>query len=334
MDNKVMKVLTRLKKLISKEQKVFQPEFPQSILLEPTNACNLRCRMCSIYGEGVKKSREIGFMERATWVNAIDEIGSWPSHVNLDLHGAGEPLLHPHFFDMVSYAKSKKNITVGFLCNATLLDQEKAKAVIELGVDWICFSVDGAQKEIFEYYRKGAVLEVVEENIKFLLSLRRETKPHVSFNMVAHREADLNLFIDKWSGLIDSLSISIKRPVLREDNIRLTFKKPCPLLYHQLVIGWPGKAGLCCEDAWGDYITGDFPGTSLYEIWQGKPLQKARKLHETLRQDRLYLCGTCDTIVFHQFEERVIERDGRTTTIRKELPDLKPDMAELLEHNG
>ncbi|MEF9426654.1 MAG: radical SAM protein, partial [Candidatus Mariimomonas ferrooxydans] len=140
-------------------------DFPQSILLEPTNACNLRCRMCPIYGEGVKKSREVGFIKREVWTKALDEIGSWPVDVNLDIHGAGEPFLHPNFFDIISYAKSMNNIKVGFFCNATLLNQEKARAIIELGVDWVCFSIDGSEKEVFEHYRKGAVLEAVEENI-------------------------------------------------------------------------------------------------------------------------------------------------------------------------
>jgi len=323
-----MELIKRIKNLITKPQKVSVPEFPQSVILEPTNACNLRCRMCPAYGEGVKKSRDTGFIKKDIWVNMLDEIGSWPSPVNLDIHGAGEPLLHPHFFDIVSYAKSKNNIIVGFLCNGTLFNQEKATASMELGVDWICFSVDGAQKEIFEYYRKGAVLEKVEENIRYLLSLRNNHgKPIISFNMVNHEEADINLFIAKWAGLVDSLFISLKRPVLREENTRLKLLKPCPLLYQQLVIGWPGKTGLCCEDFWGDYITGDFSSESLHDIWHGKPLTKARKLHEAGIQDRLYLCRTCDATFFHKFDVQIIEKNGRQTLVKRELYDINTESA-------
>lgn len=283
--------------------------------------------MCPIYGEGVKKSREVGFIKREVWTKALDEIGSWPTNINLDIHGAGEPLMHPDFLNILAYAKSKGNINVGFFCNATLLNQEKARAIIELGVDWVCFSIDGSEKEIFEYFRKGAVLEAVEENIKYLLSIRKNKKPNISFNMVNHEEAALDIFIDKWSGIVDSLTISIKRPVLREQNGRLKLLKPCPLLYQQLVIGWPGKTGLCCEDLWGDYITGEFPAESLYDIWHGKPLKNARKLHETGKQDRLYLCKTCDTTIFHMYEEKTIEKFGRKTIVRKELSDIKAELA-------
>lgn len=323
-----MEFLKRFKNLILTNQTLPVPEFPQNIILEPTNACNLRCRMCPVYGEGVKKSREVGFIKEETYRQIIDEIGSWPTLVNLDIHGAGEPLLYPGFLDILSHAKSKENIIVGFLCNATLLTPDKSEAIVGLGVDWICFSVDGAEKDIFEFYRKGSVYDSIEKNISHLISLKKNNgKPNISFNMVAHEEADLNVFIDRWTGLVDSLQISLKRPVLRENNTRLRLLKPCPLIYQQLVIGWPGKTGLCCEDLWGDYITGDFPSESLYDIWHGKLFTKARRLHENCRQDKLYLCSTCDTPYFHKYEEKTIEKYGRKTLIRKELDLINSEFA-------
>ena len=317
-----MKLINYFKKAFKKKNRERVSEFPQSIILEPTNAYNLRCKMCPAYGEGVQKKRDIGFIKRDVWERAIDEIGSWPSTVNLDIHGAGEPLLHPDFFDIVSYAKSKNNINLGFLCNGTLLDKKKSNAVIELGVDWVCFSVDGAEKEIFEYYRKGAVLQTVEENIQYLLSLRTHDKPLVFLNMVHHQEADINKFIDKWAGFVDTLSISRKREIFRDNNKRLKLLKPCSFLYRQLGIGWSGVTGLCCEDYWIEYATGEFPAQSLYEIWHGKKFRKARELHEAGRYNELYLCRTCDTTVFHKYEERMIKKHGKQTMVRIELDDL------------
>lgn len=322
-----MTFFRKMKKYFRSENKFVLPDFPQSILLEPTNACNLRCRMCPAYGEGVTKSREIGYMKKDLWTNIINEIGSWPSPVTLDLHGAGEPLLHPNFFNMISHAKSKQNITAGFLCNATLLDPEKAKAVTELGVDWISFSVDGSQREVFEYYRKGADFDVVEDNIKTLLSLRKQGKPLVYFNMVSHAEADIESFIDKWAGLVDALSISIKRPVVRDNNRHVSLQRPCPLLYQQLVVGWPGKTGLCCEDFWGDVITGDCQTESLHSIWHGSVMKKVRTLHEAGKQAQIDMCRSCDTTIFHRYEERIVVKNDRKTVVRRELPELNLDLA-------
>lgn len=322
-----MKILRKIKYILKRPITLQIPKYPQSIILEPTNACNLKCRMCPIYGEGVNRKRDIGFIKKESWAKITDEIGSWPSPVNLDIHGAGEPLLHPDFFDMVSHAKNFNNISVGFLSNATLLDKEKAKAIIDLRVDWVCFSLDGAEKEIFEYYRKGAVLDYVEENIKYLLSLKKNEKPNIFLNMVKHEKADLEKFINKWAGLVDSITISLKRPTMREKNKRLKLMKPCSLLYQQLVIGWPGKTGLCCEDLWGDYITGDTSEETLLDIWQGKALTRARRLHERGEQEKLSLCTNCDTTIFHQYTETILMKKGRTTIVREELPKFNHELA-------
>jgi pyruvate-formate lyase-activating enzyme len=319
----------RRKGLLTEKREVPLPEFPRNVLLEPTNACNLRCRMCPAYGEGVDRRREVGYIEKDIWTGVIDEIGSWPSEVNLDIHGAGEPLLHPDFFDMLRRAKGKKNILAGFICNATMLDRERAREVIDIGVDWICFSVDGGEKEVFEYYRRGADFEQVEENIRYLLSLRKKGRPSISFNMVNHKEADTVMFMDRWAGIVDSMIISLKRPVRRDQNLRLRLHGPCPLLYQQLVIGWPGKTVLCCEDYWGDHITGEYPSESLYDIWHGESFSEARRLHEAGDKDVLDLCRTCDFTIFHRFTEKTIEKNGCRTVVREERPEADPALADI-----
>lgn len=295
------------------------PEYPQSILIEPTNACNLRCRMCSIWGEGVTRTREVSFIKRDTWTKALDEIGSWRVHVNLNLTGAGEPLLHPEFLEILAYAKEKGNIGIGFLCNATLLDSRKAEAIAALQIDWVGFSVDGAQREIFEYYRKGAVLSEVEENIERLLSLKKAGKPSILLNMVSHPEADLGFFVERWKGRVDTIQVVIKRPLDRDHHRRITLKKPCPSLDQQLIMGWSGHVALCCCDGWGDYIIGKFPEESLYDIWHGEPMNGARRLHGELRADKIDLCSKCDSAIFHDFFEMNLEK----TCIRVELPSIR-----------
>lgn len=301
------------------------PPFPTFVLLEATNACNLRCRMCFIYGEGVSAKRETGFLKEEIWRPAIDEIGSRPETITLDLHGAGEPLLHPQLFDIISHAKGKGNIKVGFLSNATLLDREKARRVIESGLDWIGFSVDGAQKEIFDYYRKGASLEEVEANIEHLLSLRKNG-PTVYLNMVLHEEADKDLFIQRWKGKVETLLLSVKRINDKSLNTPIVFQKPCHLLYEQLIMGWDGTAVLCCEDYYGEYIAGKFPEQSIQEIWLGSALSGARRLHETGKARSLRLCSLCDSVAFHEYDEKVMDKEGKTTIVREELSAVRPSV--------
>ncbi len=303
-----MKLIRKLKNAFTRNQPLPVPEFPQSIILEPTNACNLRCRMCSVWGEGVKRHREVGFIKKVIWEKFFDEVGSWPVTVNVDIHGAGEPLLHPDFFEIVRYAKSKSNIIVGFLCNATLFGPDKAQEVMKLGIDWVAFSVDSAQKEIFEHYRRGAALEVVEKNIEHLISLKHGDRPGIMLNMVGHEEADKDLFIERWKGKVNTLQVSLKRPVDRENNRRIIFKKSCPLPFQQLVMGWSGQVVLCCEDCWGDYVIGKFPEESLYAIWHGKRITRARMLHRKGKHHTIPICKHCDSQMFHVIDKFDVDK--------------------------
>ncbi|RMG00550.1 MAG: hypothetical protein D6726_11105, partial [Nitrospirae bacterium] len=93
--------------------------------------------------------------------------------------------------------------------------------------------------------------------------------------------------------------------------------------------GWPGITGLCCEDYWGDYITGEFPSMSLHQIWHDKALQRARKLHEQGRSDEIFLCRTCDSILFHKYRDTLLKSG---TMVREELPELIPDFVEPVKN--
>lgn len=306
------------------------PDYPESLVIEPTNSCNLRCRMCSEWGEGVTRKREVGFIPRDIWMGALDEIGAWPVRANIHLTGSGEPLLHPEFLDILRYAKDKGNIGVGFLCNATLFDARKAEAIVSLQIDTVGFSVDGAQSEVFEHYRKGAILSEVEQNIERLLSLRKADTPRVYLNMVAHQEADIGLMVERWKGKVDTIQVSLKRPVDRSVNRRIVLKKPCPSLDQTLVMGWSGHVVLCCYAGSADYakyLIGKFPEASLRDIWNGDPMNRARMLHRMGRHDEIDLCSNCDSDAFHDWFEMSLER----TQIRVERPCIRSEWGYCLE---
>jgi radical SAM protein with 4Fe4S-binding SPASM domain len=271
------------------------PDYPPSVLLESTNACNLRCSMCHFWGSGVERRRETGFMKEEVWRAALDEVGGWNAKVSIVLHGAGEPLLHPHFFAMAEYAKKKPKVKVGFLNNGTLLTEEKAKRVLDLGIDFIGFSVDGVERDLFNRYRIGADLDRVEENIERFLSLREGDKPHVFLNMVALTGMSTEEFLRRWWGKVEEVRISKYREVgSRKILDRREERIACFHLYDQLVIGWDGTVVLCCEDIWADQPVGKIPQERIYDIWHGERYEAIRRAHETGRADRIALCKDCE----------------------------------------
>jgi MoaA/NifB/PqqE/SkfB family radical SAM enzyme len=271
------------------------PSYPKSVIIETTNACNLRCKMCHVWGEGVTKKREVGFIHEKIWKKAIDELSSWDKNITLALHGAGEPILHKDFLKILSYAVSKKNLSVGFLSNGSLWSKELSKAILDTDIAWIGFSVDGTDTEKYKQYR-GTDLKKVESVIEYLLVARKDNRPSIFLNMVALPDLDPDTFINRWSDKVDEVKISTYRPVGHRDFLKEKMKRiPCYLLNDMLVITWNGKAVLCCEDIWAENIVGKFPEQSLYDIWHSPTFNRIRKLHEKGKYRDLRICATCDS---------------------------------------
>ena len=269
------------------------PRYPRSVIIEPTNRCNMRCRSCHFWGEGVERHRAVGSIDPELARAMIEEISHWDAEVDLMLTGAGEPLLHPEICQMISWAAEAGNISVGILSNGLLMDPETAERLVESGIHWIGFSVDGADPERYSWYR-GAELEVVERHIEHLLSLRKGGRPRVFLNMVAIPNSDPLAFVERWRGRVDEVKVSTFRPVgsrsvLGKCNVAL-----CENLFTMMVVTWEGEVALCCEDIWADCVVGRFPQRSLEEIWRGEPFERFRDLHRRYEMEKIPLCATCD----------------------------------------
>ncbi|HZG96305.1 MAG TPA: radical SAM protein [Mycobacteriales bacterium] len=133
---------------------------PDHVQLEVTSACNLRCQMCLVrYRPPVNKLA--GAMTMDVFRRLVD---STPALRKLTLQGLGEPLLSPHLLDMVAYAK-QHGIAVGFNSNGTLLHRAVADRLVDLQLDWLHVSVDGATAATYEGIRDGSDFAKVERNL-------------------------------------------------------------------------------------------------------------------------------------------------------------------------
>ena len=129
------------------------PYAPLTVSIEPTNDCTINCIMCPRSIEGTKVDR--GYMELDLYKKIIKQIASTTEHLILDI--GGEPTLHPHLVEMIKIAKAH-DIYVTFDTNATILNSDLSKRILDSGLDRITFSFDAQSKEMYEKMRKGAVV--------------------------------------------------------------------------------------------------------------------------------------------------------------------------------
>lgn len=131
--------------------------------------------------QGIRDAeKEKGHMKEEVWEVLkphLDQVKS------IDFTGGGEPLLQKHLTSWVAQAKSA-GCSVGFLTNGLLLTPERSSTFIELGLDWIGFSIDGADKTIYEKIRKGADFSSLIENIRSLTRMKTTKSPLVMINFV------------------------------------------------------------------------------------------------------------------------------------------------------
>ncbi len=153
------------------------------LYLEPTTACNLRCRTCirNVWDEPV------GHMAGETFAKVVAGVQALPGPLSVVLSGLGEPLVHPGLLDMVRDLK-RTEARVELITNGVLLDEPRAKALIDLGLDLLWVSLDGASPECYAGVRVEGDLPTVMTNLAGLRNLKymaRSSKPRIGVSFVA-----------------------------------------------------------------------------------------------------------------------------------------------------
>ncbi|MDW8069524.1 MAG: tungsten cofactor oxidoreductase radical SAM maturase [Anaerolineae bacterium] len=141
----------------------------RKVYLEITTRCNLTCRTCirNVWGEPLEDMTDDTF-ERVR--AGLQEL---PHLQEVCFGGYGEPWVHPRVLEYLAAIKTL-GVRVTVSTNGTLLDEERARELVAIGVDVLSISVDGVRPEVFAEIRPGADLRTVVANVKALNRIKRE----------------------------------------------------------------------------------------------------------------------------------------------------------------
>lgn len=182
---------------------------PQTIYLDVTNHCNLKCKMCPHSMKDIQFEK--GHMEWEFFKKVISQIDNTKS---LSLFASGEPLIAKNWDRILEYCLEEKKFSdcIGFSTNGLFLNEQRARRIIGKNVA-ISVSIDGGTKSTYESIRKGGSFEVLLKNLRFFRDCKRKyntDKPFLSFTFVAWKDNIMELpLVIKLASEFDSKQVTL-----------------------------------------------------------------------------------------------------------------------------
>ncbi|WP_343353508.1 radical SAM protein [Helicobacter mastomyrinus] len=244
---------------------------------------------CHIIDDGIKK-------------NALKAI---------KLNYLNEPLLRKDLEKFILYAKNAGVLDIYFSSNGLLLTKDRAKSLIEAGLDRIQISIDAYSKDVYDKIRPGSNYHQVVNNVLGLIELKKELKSltpliRVNFVRTEINEHQLDDFIAFWQDKVEMIgSQEMVKPPERSKELssKTTQAKPnfqCSFPYKQLVITAEGNVLPCCTFYGEQMVLGNIlqaynsqKNISLQTFWQSKSMQTLRKLHKNHSYATNPICKKC-----------------------------------------
>ena len=285
------------------------------INIEFVSYCNLRCKLCSL-DHTKTKIRISPAILKHFFENLLSD-KRFRSVKTIHLYNAGEVLLHPKLKEMLDIIKHYKQQAaeqgihfplIALLTNATILDDENSKILIESSVlDHIRFSMDGGNKEKFEEMRERAKWDSFVKNVSHFCALNKLSQKPIQTGIITLVEYKNKLDTEWMSEEFKFLLHTVDGYELRyahnwggdveieELKNKKGYKVGCSLLMHQLGLLPNGDITVCCADLNSKGVIGNITRETLFEIYM-KP-QRIEMLNNFIKgqKKKIDLCKNCET---------------------------------------
>jgi MoaA/NifB/PqqE/SkfB family radical SAM enzyme len=286
---------------------------PYIINIDPSDVCNFRCKFCPTGDRELMKniiSRGHGNMNFDLYRKIIDDIGEFEDKVKvIRLYKDGEPLLNPHFAEMVKYAKTSGYCDrVDTTTNASLLTPELSLKIIDAGLDRINISVEGINESQYADFSQYKIdFQKFVDNIRFFYKNRKQCEMIVKINGDILTETQKQEFYEIFGDITDGIFIESimdcwpafeqkkvdinKTRGIYGNNIKDVFV--CPYVFYCLYINSDGTYSLCFLDWSRKMILGNAKTITPQQVWNSMELKEYQKMF--LRKERKShpICKDC-----------------------------------------
>jgi radical SAM protein with 4Fe4S-binding SPASM domain len=134
--------------------------------IETSSICNFRCPSCPLALPDYDRPEK--HMSTADFLRILD---AYPDAAKVELQGIGEVFLNPCVLDIVRAARAR-GVAVHTFSNASKIERDTAREIVDSGLAHVNFSLDGADEATFRKLRKGGTLKRYKRCVTNLLQAR------------------------------------------------------------------------------------------------------------------------------------------------------------------
>jgi len=277
-------------------------DFPTYVMFDMTNKCNATCIHCP-HSVGFPGSDHPEFIGASVFKNVIDQC------VDKDINfirvtADGEPLLHPHIWELFDYARDRGVGPIGLTSNGSALNRANAGRLLDSKIFMVDFSLDAFSEKTFEMVRTGLSYARTHENVLRLIDMRNQAgsglKIMVSFVNQKENCHELEAFMEYWQPLVDKVLIrEMHSNVGVNDTSETAAEKaagryPCPHLFRRTVADYAGDLKFCPIDWYGGSKLIKIDEATIDETWHSDDYHSHRLQHLNNLFSADSICATCE----------------------------------------
>lgn len=139
---------------------------PSFIQINVTGRCNLECKICTNYKFPSQIENELNTEELK---NIILQAARWG--IKRIVFSGGEPFLRNDIFDICKFINENTQIDITVTTNGTIINEETARKIIDVGISNLQVSLDGASSRTHDNIRGEGTFKRTIEAIEILNKL-------------------------------------------------------------------------------------------------------------------------------------------------------------------
>lgn len=284
------------------------PPRPHEVLFDLNTHCNHRCFFCSNH-----RIAERSFLDKELMLRLMGECREM-GVTDIGLYATGEPFFRKDLAECVRSAKEFGFSYIFITTNGALATPDRAKEVMDAGIDSIKFSINAGNRESYRAVHGRDDFDKVIENLRWCHKYRTEQKLKVKLYVCM---VPTHLTEGQWDQLMELVGDCVDSSSLRscsnqggnmlENNAtekidagNLLGSLPgglaqggrCPDPFYRAVITSEGYLTVCVVDFQNALCVADLNKTTLKEAWNNEYARRVRGAHLGGNLEGL-VCASC-----------------------------------------